>query len=55
MTGTFLLTVVDTLSILFMGDVMQHRQQIHSALIPGADCSHRPTTTHPISPMFSTL
>ena len=37
MTGTFLLTVVDTLSILFMGDVMQHRQQIHSALIPGAD------------------
>ena len=37
MTGTFLLTVVDTLSILFMGDVMQHRQQIHSALIPGTD------------------
>ena len=37
MTGTFLLTVVDTLSILFMGDVMQHRQQLHSALIPGTD------------------
>ena len=37
MTGTFLLTVVDTLSILFIGDVMQHRQQLHSALIPGTD------------------
>ena len=32
-----LLTVVDTLSILFMGDVMQHSRQLQSAHIPGTD------------------
>lgn len=34
---TLLLTVVDTLSILFMGDVMQHSRQLQSAHIPGTD------------------
>lgn len=31
------LFAIDTLSILFIGDVMQHRQQLHSAAIPGED------------------
>ncbi len=33
----FLLTIVDTLSILFLGDIMQHQGQLRSALTPGAD------------------
>lgn len=37
MTGTVLFAIIDTLSILFIGDIMQHRQQLHSALMPGAD------------------
>ena len=34
---SLLLAVVDTVSVLFLGDIMQHRQQLHSALIPGSD------------------
>lgn len=40
MTLSTLLTIAaDTLSILFMGDVMQHKEQISSALIPGSEIS----------------
>ncbi len=34
---SLLLAVVDTVSVLFLGDIIQHRQQLHSALIPGSD------------------
>ena len=34
---SLLLAIVDTVSVLFLGDIMQHRQQLHSALIPGSD------------------
>lgn len=33
----FLLAVVDTVSILFLGDLMQHKEQLHAAHIPGTD------------------
>ncbi len=36
---TLLLTVVDTVSILFIGDVMQHEAQLHSARLDGADAT----------------
>lgn len=37
MPSTFLFLVVDTVSVLFLGDVMQHKEQLRSALIPGGD------------------
>ena len=33
----FLLSIIDTVSVLFMGDIMQHSPQLHSAHIPGTD------------------
>ncbi len=37
MTQGLLFAIVDTISILFLGDLMQHREQLSNALIPGAD------------------
>lgn len=37
MGGTILFAILDTLSVLFIGDVMQHKEQLRSALIPGSD------------------
>ncbi len=37
MTHGLLLAIVDTISILFLGDVMQHREQLHNALKDNAD------------------
>lgn len=34
---SLLLAIVDTVSILFMGDIMQHGEQLRSAHIPGTD------------------
>lgn len=34
---SLLLAVVDTVSILFLGDIMQHKEQLRSAHIPGTD------------------
>ena len=48
---SLLLAVVDTVSVLFLGDIMQHRQQLHSALIPGSDTLQ--LTTPPISATYS--
>lgn len=52
MTGTFLF-VIDTISILFMGDIMQHRQQIHSAHIPGTDSLQ--ASSYDYSPYFANV
>lgn len=37
MLNYLLFAIVDTVSILFIGDIMQHRQQLHSALTAGED------------------
>ncbi len=37
MTHTLLFAIVDTISILFLGDIMQHREQLYNALKDGAD------------------
>ena len=45
---SLLLAVVDTVSVLFLGDIMQHRQQLE--LTPSI---HPPTTTRPTSVTYS--
>ncbi len=37
MSHSLLFAIVDTISILFLGDVMQHREQLHNALADNAD------------------
>ncbi len=39
MTQGLIFAIVDTISILFLGDIMQHKEQLTNALIPGADTS----------------
>ncbi len=37
MPYSLIFAIVDTVSILFLGDVMQHKEQLHNALLPDSD------------------